>query len=259
MTKDSRSSSLPDTLRSSDQTLTKQRQSLSTSSRLLPLGQTSPVHAVNIETGIDIFEDDTTAEQAIALDSLVELVTKILHKRPGSTASLHNILIGPDSVEQFRGLYSSKTFQLLRAVTKNSWASTTIIVLSDEGYKSIAVTANTKTILFVRFQEGRFKIGYWVLVRADLRAQTFYYYDSIRQPPDIAETWTNSTCDEVKELLNKARHFRGLDVIEFNPEVKHLYVSFKNSNVTCGYFYLLRAPTYAVSLLYDSSKLLRGR
>lgn len=97
--------------------------------------------------------------------------------------------------------------------------------MGDEGYKSIAVTASTKTILFIRFQEGQYTIGHWVLVRADLENGKIYYYDSFRQLDHVATPRVISTCDGVKDLLKKAREFRGLGVIEFDPEVELCYVS----------------------------------
>ena len=191
-------------------------------------GSTVGFDAANLESEMFSFEDDTAAEQTTDIDNLVELVKNSLHKRPGSTTSLHDIPIGPDSVEQFRHLYSTKTFHLLRATTTNPQANTTIIVLPDEGYKSVAITANTKTVLVIRFQEGRFTIGHWVLVRVDLEDETIYYHDSLRQPDHVATPQVTSTCDEVKELLKKSREFRRLSVIEFNPEVKRCCVSMRS-------------------------------
>ena len=62
-------------------------------------------------------------------------------------------------------------------------------------------------------------------MRADFEDENIYYHDSFRQPDHVATPRVITTCDEVKELLKKAREFRGLSVIEFNAEVKRSYVS----------------------------------
>ena len=129
-------------------------------------------------------------------------------------ATLYDVPISIHSIESFLHLYSGNTFQLLRATTPNLQPDRNIVVLSNEGYKSIPMTAKTKIVIFIRFQQARFDIGHWVVVRVDLISKTLHYIDSVSKL--LNGDWCGKTCKEVKNLLEKALEHKSLGAIEGN-------------------------------------------
>lgn len=107
------------------------------------------------------------------------------------------------------------TFQLLSAAIVNPLPHNVLIVLPDTSFKRIPMTKHTTELLFVVFQEQRYKdIGHWVMVRVDLISTIVQYIDVVDRKKDPGNSYFRRTCQGVSKLLRVAMTWKKLKRID---------------------------------------------